>query len=75
MVSITQDPKNSEQLIVTATVTVFINKVLIETLSDELKTAIREQAKEDLRSNQEVRQKVAKAAVAMLLAKLEGEQK
>jgi hypothetical protein len=75
MVSLTQDPKNPEQLIVTATVTVIINKVLIETLTDELTMAIREAAKEDLKSNPIVRQQVAKAAVAKLLAMLEGEKK
>lgn len=73
MISITSDPKNPEQLIVTATVTMFINKVLIETLNDELKTTIREAAKEDLRSNQVVRQQIAKAAVAKLLAILESQ--
>lgn len=72
MIAITTDPKNPEQLVITATVTLFVNKVLVETLNEELVAAIREAAREDLKSNQVVRQIVAKAAVAKLLATVEG---
>jgi uncharacterized membrane protein len=71
MVSITADPKNPDQIAVTASVTIFIDKILVHTLSAELATAIREAAIEDLKTNQVVRQLVAKAAVAKLLATVE----
>lgn len=76
MITLTTDPFNPTRLALTATVSFFIDKVLIDTLTDELVTAIREAAKEDLKSNQVVRQQVAKAAVAKLLTMLEtGEMK
>lgn len=71
MITLTQDPTNPNRLALTATVSFFIDKVLIDTLNDELVAAIREAAKEDLRTNQVVRQQVAKAAVAKLLATIE----
>jgi hypothetical protein len=72
MITLTQDPTNPNRLALTATVSFFIDKVLIDTLNDELVSAIREAAREDLKSNQVVRQQVAKAAVAKLLATVEG---
>lgn len=71
MITLTQDPTNPNRLALTATVSFFIDKVLIDTLNDELVSAIREAAKEDLRTNQVVRQQVAKAAVAKLLTTIE----
>jgi hypothetical protein len=71
MITLTVDPTNPDRLALTATVSLFLDKVLIETLKDELVIAIREAAKEDLRTNQVVRQQVAKAAVAKLLAEVE----
>lgn len=67
MVSITQDPKNSNQLIVTQTVTIFLDKILVSSLSEELATIIRQQAHKDLKKNKIVQQAVAEAASKKLL--------
>jgi hypothetical protein len=72
MIALTIDPTNPDRLALTATVSFFIDKVLVDTLKDELVSAIREAAREDLKNNQVVRQQVAKAAVAKLLATIEG---
>lgn len=47
MIEIKQDPQNPERLIVTQTVTTFLDKILFKTLSDELEKAIAAQAKKD----------------------------
>lgn len=67
MVSITQDPKNPNQLIVTQTVTIFLDKILMNSLSEELATIIRQQAHKDLKKNKIVQQAVAEAASKKLL--------
>lgn len=70
MVTITTDPADPKRLILTQTVTVYLDRVLVETLSDELTKAITEQAKKDLLSNSTVRKLVAKAATEKLLQML-----
>jgi hypothetical protein len=70
MVTITPDPADPQRLILTQTVTVYLDRVLVETLSDELTNAITEQAKKDLLSNSTVRKLVAKAATEKLLSML-----
>lgn len=70
MVTLTQDPTNPERLIVTETVTFYLDKILIQTLSDELEKAIRSRAISDLSSNAAVRKLVAKAATEKLLQML-----
>ena len=83
MVSITPDPKNSDRIVVSQTVTVFLDKILFESLSSELESIIRRQAEKDLKKNKSVQQAVAQAASNKLLEmlsipaipKVEGEQK
>lgn len=70
MVSITQDPKNPNQLIVTQTVTIFLDKILVSSLSEELAAIIRQQAHKDLKKNKTVQQAVAEAASKKLLTML-----
>lgn len=49
MVDIRPDPANPERVVLTQTVTVFLDKVLLTTLSDELEKIIAEKAQEDFR--------------------------
>lgn len=67
MVSITQDPKNPNQLIVTQTVTIFLDKILVSSLSGELAEIVRQQAHKDLKKNKSVQQAVSQAASKKLL--------
>jgi hypothetical protein len=70
MIQIFQDPVNPEKFAVSATVTFWIDKILINTLSDELEKIIRAQAYKDLKSNLAVRKAVAEAASNLLLERL-----
>lgn len=67
MVTITADPTNPERLIVTQTVTMYLDKVLLCSLSAEVESAIRERAIRDLKSDKRVKKQIAAAATAKLL--------
>ena len=73
MITITQDPHNPERLCLTATISVYLDKVLLETLSTEIEQAIRAQAIRDLRSSTAVKKVIAKAATSKLLQMLGAE--
>jgi hypothetical protein len=76
MIEIRPDPQNPERLILTATVTLFLEKTLLASLGKELEEAITEQAKKDLQSKalrKEIRQLATKKLVAMLEIKGEKE--
>jgi hypothetical protein len=69
MVSITSDPQNPEKLILSATVTLWLDKLLLTTLSEELQRIVREKAIEDLQApavQRELR-RLATAHLAKLL--------
>jgi hypothetical protein len=70
MISLVADPKDPSRLVLTATVTLYLEKVLLETLSAELEAAIRSQALKDIRGNKEVRARIAEAAEQKLLSLL-----
>lgn len=70
MVSITQDPKNPNKLVVTLAVTVFLDRILESSMSEELATIIRQQAHKDLKKNKVVQQAVSEAASKKLLSML-----
>lgn len=70
MVTLTTDPTNPDRLVLTATVSVYLDKVLLQTLNEEVTQAIREQAIKDLRSNTAVKKVIARAATAKLLSML-----
>ena len=70
MVSITSDPQNPDRLLVSATVQLWLDRVALAALSDEIEAAVRAQAAKDLADNAAVRELVASAATAMLLTKL-----
>lgn len=59
MVTLTPDPSDPARLILTQTVTVYLDRVLVETLNEELTRAVAEQAKKDLLSNSAVKKLVA----------------
>ena len=67
MVSLLQDPANPQKLAVTVTVAFYIDKILMETLSDEVEATIREQARKDLLKNRQVKKAIAAAAQKKLL--------
>jgi hypothetical protein len=70
MITITQDPMNPTRLLVTQTISFYLDKVLIGSLTEELAQLIRAQARKDLKSNPEVKKAVAEAASRKLLAML-----
>jgi hypothetical protein len=70
VISLTADPKDPNKIVLTATVSVFLDRVLVETLSDELIQAIREQAKLDM-SKPPIKRLVKKAAAKKLLTILD----
>lgn len=70
MIQLAVDPSNPERVVLTSTVTLYLEKVALAALSDEVEKAIRAQAVADLRKNPEVRRKIAGAAEARLLSLL-----
>ncbi len=70
MVQVFQDATNPEKVMVSATVTFWIDKILLSTLADELEKNIRHQAIKDLKHNPEVKKAVAEAASKKLLSML-----
>ena len=75
MVSITSPAGDPTHVVVTATVTLYLDRLLVDTLSSELEKSVREAAVRELENNQEVKLAVFKAAKAKLLAMLEVETK
>jgi hypothetical protein len=70
MMGIITDPNNPNRLVLTATVTIYLDKLLGSILDDEIAKAIREQAVKDLQTNAEVKKAIAKAATEKLLQML-----
>ncbi len=70
MIQLVSDPENPDRVILTATTTLYLDKLALAALSEEVDKAIRAQAIKDLRGNAEVRRKIAAAAEAKLLAML-----
>ena len=70
MIAIQQDPLNPDRLILTATVTLYLEQVMLRSLLSEIGDRIRFQARKDLKSNPEVKRKIAEAATTKLLKML-----
>jgi hypothetical protein len=70
MITLVQDSTNPERILVTATVSLFVDKVLLTALSSEIEAAIRDAAIKDLRSNKKVKAVIAEQAVKKLLSML-----
>ena len=73
MVSIQADPANPDKLILTAAVTLYVDRVLTDVLSAEVAAAIRNQAIKDLTRSVAVRKAITAAAQVKLLQMLTGE--
>jgi len=71
MVTLTPDPHNPDKLILTQTLTIYLDKILFETLDDEIRAAITAQAKKDLLHSSAVKKLIAVAATKKLLQMLE----
>lgn len=67
MISISADPTNPDRLVLTQTVTLYLDRLLLSTLSAELETAIRAQAALDIRGSKAVRKAISSAAQAHLM--------
>ena len=81
MIELRQDPNDPTRLTLTATMTLFLDRLLVETLSPEIERAIREQAAKDIRGSKAVRKAISSAAQAHLMKllgveepKIEGEE-
>jgi hypothetical protein len=70
MVTLTVDPKDSSRLVLTETVTLYLDRILLETLGSEVESSIREQAIKDLRKNKSLRAAVQASATKRLLGML-----
>lgn len=70
MIQVTQDPTDSNKVILSSTVTLFLDKLALSALSDEIERAIRAQAVKDLEGNEEVKKIIAAAATNKLLSML-----
>jgi hypothetical protein len=70
VIVVTKDPSNPDRLILTQTVTLYLDRTLLETLSTEVEAAIRRQASTDLKKNPQVKKAIAEAATRKLLAML-----
>lgn len=70
MVTIQPDPTNPDRLILTQTVQVFLDKVLLQTLNDELEQIISAKAREDFKKPSVVRE--LRTLATQYLAKILG---
>jgi hypothetical protein len=75
MITITKDGANPDKFVVSQTIVMFLDKVMLSSLSDEIEKTIRAQAIKDLRHNPEVKKVIAEAATKKLLAMLGVEEK
>jgi hypothetical protein len=70
MVSLTPSPTDPSKAVLTVTITLYLDRLLSDVLSDEIAGQIREQATKDLRSNKQVRKMIQDAASEKLLSML-----
>ena len=71
MISASPDPLNPDRVVLTATVTLYLNKLVLSTLSDEIEKAVRAQAVKDLKGSPAVRKAIQEAATRKLLSMLD----
>lgn len=70
MITILPDPVVPNRLILTQTITLYLDKLLTDVLSDEIASIIREQAKKDISTNKQVKKAISAAAQQLLLERL-----
>lgn len=67
MIQLTPDPSDANRLILTQTVTLLLDRVLVEQLSKDVEAAISRQAARDLKRNPKVQKAISEAAQKKLL--------
>jgi hypothetical protein len=67
VIQITADPANPERLLINSLTSLYLDKVALAALSDEIERAVRQQAISDLQSNPAVRALITKASTELLL--------
>ncbi len=67
MIALTPDPQNPDKLILTATVSMYLDKLMVQTLDDQIAQQITTQAVKDLQKNKAVKKAIAAAAQKKLL--------
>lgn len=70
MIGITPDPNDPNKLVLTQTITVYLDKLIRSLLDDEVASLIKEQAVHDIRMNKQVKKIIQEAATRLLLEKL-----
>jgi hypothetical protein len=70
MINITADPQNPNKLVLTQTVTLYLDKLLTDILSEEVAIAIQTQAKKDLLHNKQIKKAISAAAFQLLKERL-----
>ena len=70
MITLTPDPQNPDRLLLTSTVSLYLDKLLVQTLDDVIAIQIKEQAAKDLQGNKQVKKVIAEAAQRKLLTLL-----
>jgi hypothetical protein len=70
VIGIVQDPQDPNKLVLTATVTIYLDRLLSDVLAEEVSKAIREKAIQDLQHSPAVKKAIATAAQKLLLEML-----
>jgi hypothetical protein len=70
MITLVPDPSNPNRLTLTATVSIYLDKLLSDALSDEVSALVRQQARKDIQTNKAVKREIALAAQRLLLGML-----
>lgn len=70
MTTITADPNDPNKMVITQVVTLYLDRLVKDLLSQEVAALIREQARRDIRSNKAVKKVIQEAATKLLLEKL-----
>ena len=70
MIHITVDPSDPNRIILTATVTMYLDRLLSDALGNEVADAVREQARKDMKNNKIVKKAISDAAHRLLLGML-----
>jgi hypothetical protein len=70
MIELKNDPNDPDKIILTALVTVVLDKIAVQALNAEITAAIRERAAHDLKTNKKLKKEIQDAAARLLLGML-----
>ena len=70
MILLTVDPSNPDKIVLTATVSLYLDRLLSDVLSAEVASAVRETARRDIETNKIVRKSISDASHRLLLGLL-----